>query len=96
MAVLPNWNLTSIRKHRKDSPDDELFKVINIDGVWRMSSVVRVMHTHLVTFEHVFPENHLTKQPNTGRERRCTYAQRSRTKGRRGSGFRKAACGGGS
>jgi hypothetical protein len=26
-----------------------------------MSSVVRVMHTHLVTFEHVFPEDHRTQ-----------------------------------
>jgi hypothetical protein len=61
MAVFPNWDLAGIRKHRKDNPEDELFKVIKIDDLWRMSSVVRVMHTHLVTFEQVFPEDHQTQ-----------------------------------
>jgi hypothetical protein len=61
MAIFPNWDLASIRKHRKDHPDDELFKVVWIDDVWRISSVVRVMHTHLVTYEEVFPQDHQTQ-----------------------------------
>jgi hypothetical protein len=56
MSIFPNWDLPGIRKHRKDNPEDELFKVVNVDGVWRMSSIVRVMHTHLVTFEHCLPK----------------------------------------
>jgi hypothetical protein len=58
MAVFENCDLLNIRLHRKRNPDDELFKVVNIDGQWRLSSVVCVMHTHLVTIEHVPPEDH--------------------------------------
>jgi hypothetical protein len=61
MAVFPNWDLLAIRMHRKRHPDDELFKVVRIDDQWRLSSVVCVMHTHLVTFEHVLPEDHQTQ-----------------------------------
>jgi hypothetical protein len=61
MAVFPNWDLKGILKHRKDNPGDELFRVVRIDGLWRLSAVVRVMHTHLVTFEQVFPEDHQTQ-----------------------------------
>jgi hypothetical protein len=58
MAVFPNWDLLAIRMHRKNNPEDELFKVVNYEGRWRLSSVVCVMHTHLVTIEHVPPEDH--------------------------------------
>jgi hypothetical protein len=58
MAVFDSGDLLNIRLHRKRHPDDELFKVVNIEGQWRLSSVVCVMHTHLVTFEHVPPEDH--------------------------------------
>jgi hypothetical protein len=61
MAVFENSDLLNIRLHRKRHPQDELFKVVNLDGQWRLSSVVCVMHTHLVTFEQVFPEDHQTQ-----------------------------------
>jgi hypothetical protein len=61
MAVFPNWDLKAILKHRKANPGDELFRVVNIDGHWRLSSVIRVMHTHLVTFEHVLSQDHQTQ-----------------------------------
>jgi hypothetical protein len=61
MAVFENWDLFGIRMHRKRHPQDELFKVVNLDGQWRLSSVVRKMHTHLVTIEHVPPEDHQTQ-----------------------------------
>ena len=53
MAVFESGDLFEIRMHRKRHPDDELFKVVNFEGQWRLSSVLRKMHTHLVTFEHV-------------------------------------------
>ena len=61
MAVFETGDLFEIRMHRKRHPDDELFKVVNFEGQWRLSSVVRVMHTHLATFEHIFPEDHQTQ-----------------------------------
>src|SRR5215469_10189982 len=61
MAVFENSDLLNIRLHRKRNPQDELFKVVNLNGQWRLSSVVCVMHTHLVTFDHVFPEDHRTQ-----------------------------------
>lgn len=42
MAVFENSDLFNIRMFRKRHPQDELFKVINLDGQWRLSSVVRV------------------------------------------------------